>query len=181
MKVDEVSRRASRLRRLARREGRAQRPVRISGVAYSGSVLRSQASGQVIVDLRTLEVPADLWLLWGHSAERESVVGKVTGWAVTGRGLEIEGQAWPVSAGYWRAMALADLGRSLSLSVHVQPQAAEVSTGPALVNHRLVTGGCKIWNHARLLEVSLVERGLDQNAWVTFYNEDAPSLLRGVR
>lgn len=149
----------------------AEKPARISILAYSGGLMRIPGWNNVVVDTAGLDVSASVQLLVDHNASLQGLVG--TGEAsVRGGKVYVDGILSRASDAALKLIAMSKDGLKFEASVGVEPTAKRfVRAGESVtVNGQTITAGGEgfvLVTAGRLKEVSIVPLGADQSTSVS--------------
>lgn len=137
-----------------------------SGLAYAGGTLRvAQWSDPVVLDLAGVSASQHVRVLGDHSTAITGLLGEAE-ISVSETGINVAGTIVPGAPAADRALAFADAGLSVPLSVGVEPARVErVRAGEQIeVNGRSFTGPIDVVRACTVREISMVGLGADPDA-----------------
>lgn len=145
----------------------AERPARISAMAYSGGVLPI-GGNRYIISLDGLTLPASVPLLRDHENQVGAIAGMATP-AKKGGSLFIEGTLARGTPAADAIIALVKAGVELAVSVGVEPEARQYITPGQKIQANGQTfiapdGGLVLVSKSTLREISIVAVGADRSA-----------------
>ena len=150
----------------------ASEPRKLSGVAYSGEVVRHGYWGAVVFDLSTTKAPQRMPVLVEHDRGQRAGFAQLS---ITNDRIDIaEGHLLANATGKTVAEE-ADAGFPWQLSVHIEPREVEqlIKGQSATVNDRQVNGPVSIFRNSLIREVSLTPTGVDHNTSATVFSAGA--------
>lgn len=148
----------------------AEKPAKISILAYSGEPMRVSAFGTVVVEIAGVELPSSIPLLADHNADLASVAGTGSP-SADGKSITVAGTLSRSSAAGQTIIALSRDGVQLQASVGLSVVASQfIPEAESLTANgrtfRAPAGGLRHITKSRLAEVSIVAIAADPNTSV---------------
>lgn len=147
--------------------GAADKPAKVSILAYSGGLMKVPGWGTVCIDLSGLVLPASANLLADHDSKLPGVLGAGVP-SVRGGKLYIDGTLSKVSEAAEKIVAMHKDGVTWGASVGMVPSDTYTlrPNERRTINGQQITGPCLVVASGRLREVSITSIGCDPTASV---------------
>ena len=148
----------------------AHRPPRVEIVAYSGDVMTVPQFGPIVVDLRGMELPAEVPLLADHDNSIRAIVGQGTPTVRDGK-LIVSGTANTTTEAAKQIVELGKSGHRFQASIGATPlESRRVATGETIqTNGRTIKAASPILfvTRSKLREVTICALGCDAGTSVS--------------